>query len=237
TVARLAHQRREPPVEGHLVRYRPPGVPALVRRGGHPVQLRGRPSRRFLQQQRITLLEHARAQLTGRLVGDDQDDRVGMLRLEHGPRVGVAAREAKALAMPRGAVGIEVGAPGQDHPGMPARVERLRRPVRAGGVLATPDHAELHGPGYGPSTDRAPVSTTSKSDPFTRASVSRPWSRRSGAIDMSQSLPLSAMNIPYVLSPFSTACACFGNPLTSKSWRSRKRSPMRGSSRPWCGLA
>ena len=42
-----------------------------------------------------------------------------------------------------------------------------------------------------------PVGTiTSKSDPFTRDSDSSPSKRRSGAIDISQSLPLSATNMP-----------------------------------------
>jgi hypothetical protein len=37
---------------------------------------------------------------------------------------------------------------------------------------------------------------TSKSDPLTRASDSSPEIRRSGAIDNSQLLPLSATNMP-----------------------------------------
>ena len=47
-------------------------------------------------------------------------------------------------------------------------------------------------------------------------------------MDMYQSLPLSAMNIPYFFRPFRTACACGGKPDTSKSLRKRNRSPMRG---------
>ena len=50
--------------------------------------------------------------------------------------------------------------------------------------------------GYSPSTVRAPVSTTSKSEPFRRERLSSPWSRRSGAIDISQSPPLSATSMP-----------------------------------------
>ena len=75
-----------------------------------------------------------------------------------------------------------------------------------------------------------PVGTiTSKSDPLTRASDSSPENRRSGAIDSSQLPPLSATNMPYRLSAASTARACGGKPLMSKSRRSRRRSPMRGN--------
>ncbi len=49
----------------------------------------------------------------------------------------------------------------------------------------------VRGPSFGP------VGTiTSKSEPFTRASDSSPSKRRSGAMDISQSLPLSATNMP-----------------------------------------
>jgi hypothetical protein len=69
------------------------------------------------------------------------------------------------------------------------------------------------------------VSTTSKSEPFSRVKLSSPFNLRSGAMDKRQSPPLSATNMPCFFSPFRIACACGGKPLMSKSCRSRNRSP------------
>ena len=57
----------------------------------------------------------------------------------------------------------------------------------------------------------------------------------SRAIDIHQSLPLSATNMPYFLSPFRIACTWGGKPLTSKLAFRRRRSPIRGcaGSRLW----
>src|SRR5207245_7962466 len=123
-----------------------------------------------------------------------QRGRVGRFRGRHGHRVGVGAVESEVLPIPLGSVAVQVATPGQLDGPLPGGKAGLHGPVRGHRMLAASDHAEPQG--YWPSTDRAPVSTTSKSEPLTPDRLSSPFSRRPGAIDMRQSLPLSATNMP-----------------------------------------
>src|SRR4051812_42252479 len=65
------------------------------------------------------------------------------------------------------------------------------------------NHYFFRGPWSGPV-----VCTTSKSDPLSLRSSSRPLIRLSGATERRQSPPLSATNRPYFFSPFRIACTC-----------------------------
>ena len=113
-----------------------------------------------------------------------EHDGVRPLRVEHRGRVLVAAGEAEVRGEGPRARGLDVAAAGELERGVRPAVERERGAVRAGRVLAAAHEAELHGrhpplprasASAGPRPPRAPVSTTSKSEPLTRLSVSSPF--------------------------------------------------------------
>ena len=168
--AQLAQQRGEAPVEGDLVRH----APRCVRRGDQPVDLGHRRARRLLQQERHAALEHQRAHVDRPLDGHHHDHRVRPLGVEHRHRVGVArARsrtrpEATRPASLRGRSSRRARdrrcSPRAAPATARARRGRARR-SRSGRALTSTTPAPL----------RSPVSTTSKSDPFTRCSASRPF--------------------------------------------------------------